>query len=196
MKARTARFCLLPLLAAIGFPLGANADEVFEAKVSFTAVAQGPGGIEKIKIDSDALLNVALGRSPDAQVAVDELLAFVVDCESGEARLSAVDTSPLTEVVIADSSEVDVVEDEKGGQLVLAMEVDPTGGLFNSLDDGYFVLAGKFKHGEDGCPVSLSTSASGVIDATITDDVGTESFAVLITKGKLSTGKESIATLP
>ena len=185
----------------LGLPLAAQADEVFEAKLSLSAVAQDTGSgapaIEKLKISGNQLLNVARGRSPQAVVPENEVLVVIVDCASSDSRLSVFDTTGGTELVtLADSGEVDVVVGATSGASVAAMDVNDVGTAQNGLDGGYLVAAGTFKLGPGSCPAGLKASLSGVVDGTVTDDVGTHPFSVLVLKGKLSTQKTSIATLP
>lgn len=199
MKTLTAS--LGSMFLALALPVGAQADEVFEAKLSLSAVAQGGtmGAplIEKVKVSGDTLLNVARGRSPDAVVPDNEVLVVIVDCDTWESRLSVFDTTGGTELVtLADSGDVEVVLGATSGVVVADMDVNDVGNTQNGLDGGSMVVAGTFKFGAGDCPAGLKASLSGVIEVTITDEVGTESFPVLVQKGKLSTGKASIDTLP
>jgi hypothetical protein len=192
------------ILAATALPLAAQADEVFEADLSLSAVVQGDDQgtpvIEKVKVTTEGLLNVARGRSPDAIVPANELLAVVVDCATKDASLVVFDTNgPSVLVTVADVDEVeelDVAFDAKGGSIVADLELEDVGDADNSVDGGHLLAAGRFKIGAGECPISVQAALSGVVDVTITDDVGTESFTLLALKGKLKTGKESIATLP
>jgi hypothetical protein len=125
------------------------------------------------------------------------VLSLVVDCESPELRLSVVDPAGPTELAkIASGGELDLVSDAKGGVVVAQLEVATVGGEDNRFDGGYLVLAGTFKPGPMGCPSSVKTSVSGVLDVTLTVEGVTESFAVLVTKGKLGTRGDSIGSLP
>jgi len=190
-------FCAA-FMVALAMPSGAFADAVYGVNVSLSAVAVVDGSLEKQKVGSDALVNLARGRSADAAVPDNEALAVVLDCATGEASLVVFDTAGGTVLVtIGTSDDEDLVTALDGdGAFGAVIELADVGNATNGIDGGYLVVTAQFKTGAGNCPTGIKATASGVLDVTITDDVGTESFSAVVLKGKASFSSAPIDQLP
>jgi hypothetical protein len=185
-------------LIALAMPTGAFADAVYGLNLSLSAVAVVDGSLEKQKVGSDALVNLARGRSADAAVPDNEVLAVVFDCVTGEASLVVFDTAGGTVLVTigTGSDETLVIAQDGAGAFGAVVELADVGNASNGIDDGYLVVTAQFRPGAGNCPTGIKATASGVLDVTITDDVGTESFSAVVLKGKASFSSEPIDELP
>lgn len=185
-------------LIALAMPSGAFADAVYGVSLSLSAVAVVDGSLEKQKVGSEALVNLARGRSADAAVPANEVLAVVFDCVTGEASLVVFDTSGgAVLVTIGTGSDEDLAIAQDGaGAFGAVVELEDVGNATNGIDDGYLVVTAQFRTGPGNCPTGIKATASGVLDVTITDDVGTESFSAVVLKGKASFSSEPIDQLP
>jgi len=185
------------LLSCLALPSSAFADPVYAADLSFSGVAITDGFLGKQKIASDAILNVARGRAPDAAVPANEVLALVVDCTTGDASLVVFDVDlDSVLVTMATSGEEDLLLAPNGGAFGLEFDVADTGNASNGLDGGFLVVTGLFQPGPGGCPAGIKATAGGVLDVTITDDVGTRSLTAVLLKAKASFSSAPIAQLP
>jgi hypothetical protein len=195
---RTIEALYAAFLITLAVPTGAFADAVYGVNLSLSAVAVVDGSLEKQKVGSEALVNLARGRSADAAVPDNEVLAMVLDCATGEASLVVFDTAGGTVLVtIGSSSDEDLVTALDGaGAFGAVVELEDVGNATNGIDDGYLVVTAQFRTGPGNCPTGIKATASGVLDVTITDDVGTESFSAVVLKGKASFSSEPIDQLP
>lgn len=190
-------FCAA-LLILLAMPTGSFADAVYGVNLSLGAVAVVDGALEKQKVGSDALVNLARSRAVEEAVPDNEVLAVVIDCATGEASLVVFDTAGGTVLVtIGTSSDEDLVTALDGaGAFGAVVELEDVGNATNGIDGGYLVVTAQFRTGAGDCPTGIKATASGVLDVTITDDVGTESFSAVVLKGKASFSSEPIDQLP
>lgn len=195
---RTIEGLCAAFLIALAVPTGAFGDAVYGVNLSLSAVAVVDGSLEKQKVGSDALVNLARGRAADAAVPDNEVLAVVLDCATGEASLVVFDTTGATVLVtIGTSDDEDLVSALDGdGAFGAVIELADVGNATNGIDGGYLVVTAQFRAGPGNCPTGIKATASGVLDVTITDDVGTESFSAVALKGKASFSSEPIDQLP
>jgi len=182
---------------ALGLGTGASADEVFPVQASFAASVQDGPAIAHVKFSGESLLNLARGRAPDAAVPAGEILAFRVDCGSAEGSLIVFDTGGNSVLAtIATTERIDVVHAGSKGEFSMVLDVAESGNGDFAVHDGTLVVLGKLSIGGGSCPVSLKATASGVVDATTTDNVSTDDITAILSKGKFTTPGVSIATLP
>jgi len=182
---------------ATGLAAAASADEVFPVSASFSASSQDGAAIGHTKVPGDALLNLSQGRAPDAVVPSNEVLAFRVDCSSGEGSLIDFDTVGMTVLTtIANTERTDVVTGGTKGEFGIVLDFTNSGSPTFKIRDGLLMVVGKLSIGAGDCPVALKANATGIIDVTVTDNIGTDDVTAILTKGKFSTSSESIATLP
>lgn len=186
------------LLITLAVPTGALAEAVYGVSLSLSAVAVVDGSLQKQKVGSEALVNLARGRAADAAVPAGEVLAMVLDCATGEASLVVFETVGGTVLeTIGTSDDEDLVTALDGaGAFGAVVELADVGNATNGIDGGYLVVTAQFRTGPGNCPTGIKATAGGVLDVTITDDVGTESFSAVVLKGKASFSSEPIDQLP
>jgi hypothetical protein len=186
------------LFAALALPATAFAQAVYTVNLSLGAVLLADGLLAKQKVDDTAIVNLAMARPVDAVVPDNEVLALLFDCATGDASLDVFDL--VGNVVlenIATSGNEDLLTATNGGAFALVLDLkNVNGGALNDIDGGYLVVTAQFEPGPMGCPSGIKAGASGVIDVTVTDDLGTEAFSVVVLKGKAGFSKEPITQLP
>jgi hypothetical protein len=187
------------LIAAISiaFTLPAVASDVLSVKLSGSGVIQdevnGAPAMQPVKLTNAGLINIARGRNANQAVPANEVLAGVLSCSTA-LELIVFDTSTSSRLVsIAVPVESDTAGDAKKGVGVIMTQISATPLGANSLDGGYLLFAGSASLAS-GCPVKFSSTVTGIIDVTITDDVGKHSETILVPKGKLTLGSK-IGTL-
>ncbi|MCG3149705.1 MAG: hypothetical protein PCFJNLEI_03170 [Verrucomicrobiae bacterium] len=188
------RFCRPFVIAALAVTVATAvpAADVYSVKFGFAGTTQdevnGQPALESVKATAANLINIARGRAPNAAVPPSEVLAVVLDCDAA-LRLIVFDTvTKQSLVTIVTPTEVNTAGNPKTGVAVVTGKVNATGGLANSLNGGYLVFTGKASLDLNGCPTKASFAVTGVINATITDDLGIVTSDVLVLKGKLSLG--------
>lgn len=186
------------VFAALSLPAAASAQAVYPMNVSFGSVVVADGLLAKQKVDSDAIVNLAMARAVDAEVPANETLALLFDCATGDASLDVFDLNANSVLEnIGTSDEEDLLTAPNGGAFAAVLDLkNINGGAVNDIDGGYLLLTAQFKPGFGGCPTAIKASASGVIEVTVTDDLGTEALSVVVLKGKASFSKEPITQLP
>ena len=187
---KTCRQLTAVLAISSSLVLSASAIDVYSVKFGFTGAAQdennGVPVIDSVKATANNIINLARGRSPQAAVPANEVLAALMDC-SAALSLVVYDTSSHTVLAtIATPMESSTVGNLKQGLGVVAAQVATTGNSSNGLTGGYLVFTGKVSLDAGGCPIKGSTAVTGVLKATVTDDVGTVASEVLVMKGKIS----------
>jgi hypothetical protein len=178
----------------------AQAAHVFAAKLAMSGAAQdeemGMPRIEKIRGTGQHLVSLAMGRSVDDPAPANQIFALVVDTVQNQVSLVVFDTNTSTVLAtIATQDKMSRVADLKKGQYVLLMEVKDVGGPNNRINGGYLVLTGTYQTPTGDAPSLIKANVTGVLDVKFTDDVGTSEGEILVSKGKLSTGKVPIAGL-
>jgi len=184
------RLLIAVLIISSTFVLTATGADVYSVKFGFNGVTQdeinGSPVVLKVKATQQGIINIARGRSGDAAVPANEVLAALMDC-SAALSLVVYDTSSHTVLAtIATPMESSTVGNLKQGLGVVAAQVATNGNSSNGMTGGYLVFTGKVSLDSNGCPVKGSTAVTGVMEVTVTDDVGTHSSDVLVMKGKLS----------
>jgi len=184
-------------LIAVALPTGASADAVYAADLSFSAVAITDGLLGKEKVGSDALVNLARGCGLDQAIPANEALALVFDCATGEASLVVFDVN-LGSVLVtwATSDDEDLLLAPNGGAFGLQLDVADVGNATNGIDGGYLVVTAQFRPGPGNCPTGIKATATGVLDVTVTDDVGTQAITAVLLKGKAGFSGAPIDQLP
>lgn len=182
------------IAGALLLPAVAVADEILPVTLSFSASGQDEVNsqpkIMRLKITEKAIINLARGRAITNSIPANEKLAAVVNCSKGFGDLVVYDTTGHTNLaVVATIDELSLVEDVSKAEAAALLFIRPTpGSPLNRLDGGFLVVTMKFTKVDIGCPVKIQGSVAGLLEVTVTDDVGTDSIDVLIPKGKMSTG--------
>lgn len=186
------------VFAALSLPAAGSAQAVYPMNVSFGSVVEVGGVLAKVKVDSDAIVNLAMARALDAEVPANETLALLFDCATGDASLDVFDLNGNSVLAnIGTSDQEDLLTATNGGAFAAVLNLkNINGGAVNDIDGGYLLLTAQFKPGPGNCPTGIKAGASGVMDVTVTDDFGTEALSVVVLKGKASFSKEPITQLP
>jgi hypothetical protein len=189
-RVRIIRQLIAALVISSTLALTADAIDVYSVKFGFNGAAQddnnGVPAIGTIKGTSANIINLARGRSVNAAVPANEVLAALMNCDTA-LSLVVYDTGSHTVLAtIATPMESSSVGNSKQGMAVVAADINTNGNSSNGLTGGYLVFTGKATLDANGCPIKGSTAVTGVIEATTTDDVGTQAATVLVMKGKLS----------
>lgn len=186
------------VFAALSLPAAASAQAVYPMKVSFGSVVEFGGALAKVKVDSDAIVNLAMARAVDTEVPENETLALLFDCATGDASLDVFDLDANSVLEnIGTSDEEDLISAPNGGAFAVVLDLkNINGGALNDIDGGYLLLTAQFKPGFGGCPTAIKAGASGVMEVTVTEGLGTEALSLIVLKGKASFSKEPIAQLP
>lgn len=148
-------------------------------------------------IKNNILVNLAMGRDRNATVPANQVLAAVISCGEGLTKLIVFDTntsSNLATIASADSAP-DAIGAKNKGEFVGLWTVQNVGNGANGITGGFLAGAGKATLDVTECITKASATLIGVVDVTITDDVGTHSFTGLIPKGKVTVLTPSIGTL-
>ena len=125
------------------------------------------------------------------------MLAAVIDCGAGIAKLIVFDTntsSNLVTIAIAHSTPDSIAAKGKG-EFVGLFDLQNVGNGTNGITGGFLVMSGKATVGTNDCVTKASGTVVGVIDVTISDNAGVSSFTALVPKGQVSTQGLSIGTL-
>jgi hypothetical protein len=191
---RIGRQLIAALIISSTIALTAQAVDVYSVKFSFSGANQDQKGglpaINSVKGTGNNLINLARGRDVNASVPANEVLAALMNC-SAALSLVVYDTSAHTVLAtIATPTESGTVGSPKQGLGVVAAQVATAGNSSNGLTGGFLVFTGKVTLDGNGCPVKGSIAATGLLDVTITDDMGTNPTEVLVMKGKLSIGSK------
>jgi hypothetical protein len=190
---QTVKACrqIITLLTLVSmFAVTANAIDVYSVKLGFSGATQGHINsapvIQTVSGNGNNLINLARGRSANAPVPANEVLAGLLNCSSA-LSLVVYDTSAHTVLVtIATPADSSTVGNPKQGLGVMTADVATSGTSSNGLTGGYLVFTGKVSLDSNGCPTKGSVAVTGVLDITVTDDTGTRAMEVLVMKGKLS----------
>jgi hypothetical protein len=148
-------------------------------------------------IKANALVNLAMGRDSKATVPTNQVLAAVIDCGAGIARLIVFDrntSSNLVTIAVADSTP-DVIGAKDKGEFVGLLDLQNVGNGTNGITGGFLVVSGKATVDTSDCVTKAGAAAVGVIDVTISDDTGVHSFTALIPKAQISTKGSSIGSV-
>jgi hypothetical protein len=197
------RFCSVVIAAALIIPAlhSASAANVFKVQASLQGriqgESQGKAKLASQPIQNASLVNVVRGRNPSAQAPANEVLAAVIDCNSGIAALIVWDTnsqSNLVTVALLGDPFEGIAAGTKA-EFIGVLDLQSTGNMQDGITGGFLTMSGKATIDTNGCPSKVSVSVVGIIDATFTDDMGTHSASVLIPKGTMSTQGSSVGTI-
>jgi hypothetical protein len=193
-QTRIGRLLIAALIISSTSAFAISPVDVYGVKLSFSGANQdekdGVPAINSLKGTANNLINLARGRDVNASVPANEVLAGLMNC-SAALSLVVYDTSANTVLAtVATPMESGTVGNPKQGLGVVAAQVASSGNSSNGLNGGFLVFTGKVSLDVNGCPTKGSTSVTGLLNITITDDMGTHSVQALVMKGKLSiTGK-------
>lgn len=158
--------------------------QVYEITISASMLMQS-GSISKQALTTQALLNEARGRSPDAVVPANEKLVLeFVFSNSGnpQAALAVFDTTGHTNLTELGSMDVKGIIDPVKHTGIAAVAGNVQSGF---ITDGWLAFAGKITvQGSDASTVITSFSASAVQGAMDGND-GSD-FELIIQKGKVA----------
>ena len=173
----------LAIQAGVVFPApGSNA--VISLKGSLSGSFTGQGGvITASALTSGQIINLAQGRAPTTPVPANEVLALVINCDSGNTALTVYDTSARTNlVIIAIPSDNVIASSTTKAVVSYDLAVQNVGDSNNGFTDGFLVMVAAATLDVNGCPTKVKTTLSGGVNLNFT------SFPVpvVITKGKLS----------
>lgn len=150
---------------------------VNQVKLGIAGASQGNDGedfIEKVKVGSADIINLALATPPGTKPPAHFVLAVTTNCGNGDSRLVVWDTNAdmeLEQVSQTFSISDDVVNADKNGQLatslfVESMDLSDSGDNTWGIEDGDLHLTGSVKWADvngTNCPVAMKASLIGTM---------------------------------
>src|SRR5690349_16552911 len=134
-------------------------------------------------LTSGQIINIARGRANSASVPTNEVLALVINCNSGASALTVYDTAARTNLVIL-AFPVDGIPVATATKAIVALDlaVQNVGNGTWGFTDGFLTMVASASLDTNGCPTKASTAVSGGVDLNFNGFP----TPVAITKGKLS----------
>ena len=151
--------------------LGAGTSDVFRVQTTLNGSIQFGAGINKVKIRTDDLINLAQSRTLGTPVPNNEILALVSNCPSNDFRLIVFDTDTssnivtigtLTNLVTALSTTRRRIETMT---LLTVHDISTadSNGIVSGITGGSFYYSGRHNIGTNNCPTSFSGQITGYL---------------------------------
>jgi len=174
---------------------------VFRAKASFQGVIQsGPTPasqtLQPVQINSEDLVNFALGREQGTKLQANELLALAASLTTNTSRLFVYDSSTTSNLAtIGLINPQVVIFGQKHRQTTLAisapMIIPGAGNATNGLTGGSFLLEMKSVFNTNNSTANFSAKLIGFLGVAVPGTNAT----ILVRSGTISTQGQSIGTL-
>jgi len=178
--------CALGVLSvnagSLSFP-GSGQNMVFSLKGKLSGNFQGDGTLIPANLVPNQVINLAQGIDQSTPVPADQVLALVVNCDTGVAGFTVYDTTLHSNLVtIAAPASFVANSDPKKANVALLLDVAILGNSTNGIFGGVLMVIASAGLDPDGCPTKVSTTVSGGAFLEFSSIPG----QLVITKGKLS----------
>ena len=135
---------------------------LIQGKIEFFAT------INKVRISSDDLINLARGRDLRSTVPTNEVLAFASVCNTNDMKLIVFDTATSSNLdTIGRLDVVDEVSQAEKRELIAQLTVPGAGGVSNALTGGTLLMDATFTVTTNDCVTKWSGTMLGVLDTLV-----------------------------
>ena len=159
--------CLGLSLWLVGIALAGTSD-VFRVKALIQGKIEFFTTINKVRISSDDLINLARGRDLRTVVPPNEVLAFTGVCNTNDMKIIVFDTATASN--LATIGRLDVVNEVSGldkKEMIVQFTVPGAGGVSNGLTGGTLLMDANLTIDRSNCVTRWSGTMLGVLNTLV-----------------------------